>query len=225
MTAKAHYYPQIFDAPDMQRAREIILTNEGPGADTESRWAGETPYVLELIRQAVDLEPRSVVLDYGCGLGRLSKAMIDAAGCSVIGLDISTQMLNLGQSYVQSERFIPVGPAQLDILVSAGLRVDAVIAVWVLQHCFSPATEIERMRRSLAVSGRGFVLNMRVRAVPAVVQSSEAPAFHWANDQQDVAALLRDAFEVTAEGLPDATRTPNMADAGAFWMSLKPRTT
>ena len=43
----ALYYPQIFDVADEQRARNIILTPEGPDADTETRWAGETPYVME----------------------------------------------------------------------------------------------------------------------------------------------------------------------------------
>ena len=39
----------------------------------------------------------------------------------------------------------------------------------------------------------------------------------------DVAELLRTEFSVQAEGTPDRSRTPNMADVGAYWMSLRQR--
>ena len=220
----ARYYPEIFSKPDLDSAKQIILTDEGPGAGTEARWATETPYVLGLIERAVGLRQDMVVLDYGCGVGRMAKAMIEASGCSVIGLDISDDMLRLAVDYVGSDRFIAVTPAQFDTLCRAGLRVDAAISVWVLQHCFAPADDIARMRRGLAAGGNGFVLNMPKRAVPAVIDAAgQAGRFTWAGDGIDVAALLRNAFAVAAEGVPDAARTPNMADAGAFWMHLRPR--
>ncbi len=221
----ARYYPEIFDAADLRRAKEIILTEEGPGADSETRWALETPYVLELIGQAFDLSSGMLVLDYGCGVGRLAKAMIESTGCAVIGLDISARMRALACEYVASDRFVAVSPAQFDMLVGAGLRVDAVIAVWVLQHCFAPAADIARMRAGLALHGAGFVLNMPKRAVPAVIRDSDQQGkFTWAQDGIDVAGLLRAEFGVVAEGEPDTARVPNMADAGAYWFALRHRT-
>lgn len=215
------YYPEIFDAPDLTSAKEIILTPEGPGADTESRWAVETPYVLELITNALGLTPEMVVLDYGCGIGRMAKAMIDASGCSVIGIDISPNMRAMASDYVQSDRFLAVSPQQFDMMVGAGLQVDAAISIWVLQHCYAPADDIERIRGGLTVDGRAFILNMPKRAVPAVLdQADSATDFIWASDGIDVASLLRESFLVQSEGTPDPAQTPNMADAGAFWMSL-----
>lgn len=226
---RALYFPQIFEANDMRRAREIILTNEGPGADTDSRWAKETPYVLELVLGALPLGPTSLVLDYGCGIGRIAKAMIEATGCAVIGVDISANMRRLAPEYVGSERFIPVSPEQLERLIESGVRVDAAIAIWVLQHCALPADDIGRISRSLAPNGRFFVLNMRKRAVPAVIEPGEAgqseTKFLWFADEVDVAEILRGTFEVAAEGEPDKSRTPNMADVGCYWMTLKPRPT
>ncbi len=221
----ARYYPEIFDAADLKRAKEIILTDEGPGADSETRWSLETPYVMEVMDQALGLNADMVVLDYGCGVGRLAKAMIEAKGCAVIGLDISARMRDLARDYVASDRFITMSPGQFDLMVGAGLRVDAVIAVWVLQHSFAPAADIARIGRGLAAHGGGFVLNMPKRAVPAVIQG-ESPngAFTWAHDGVDVAALLRAEFHVAAEGEPDKARAPNMADAGAYWLSLRHRT-
>lgn len=217
------YYPEIFDVADLKGAREIILTDEGPGADSETRWALETPYVMALLGEALDLRAEMVVLDYGCGIGRLAKAMIEGFGCSVIGVDISASMRALAGGYVGSERFMAVSPAQFDVLTGAGLRVDAALAVWVLQHCLAPGEDIARIGRGLVAGGGVFVLNMPKRAVPAVVPGApdEPGRFVWAGDGIDVAALLRGEFAVAAEGTPDPSRAPNMADAGAFWMSLR----
>jgi len=217
----ARYHTEIFDVADLQRAKEIILTNEGPDATTEARWAIETPYVMELMTKTFSLRSDMVVLDYGCGVGRMAKAMIDASGCSVIGLDISPSMRRLAGDYVRSDRFFAVSPGQYDIMVRAGFRVHVAIAVWVLQHCLAPAEDIARIRRSLIADGKAFVLNMPKRAVPAVFDGTGK--FAWARDGIDVAALLRTEFRVQAEGTPDKSRTPNMADAGAFWMELRQR--
>ena len=215
----ARYFPEIFNVKDLPHARDVILTGEGSGADTDTRWERETPYVLELVREQVALGPRTLVLDYGCGIGRIAKAMIEATGCAVIGVDISPGMRALAVDYVASDRFVVVSPGQYDLLVGAGLRVQAAIAIWVLQHCFAPADDIARIGRGLGADGRLFVLNMPKRAVPAV---RDGKSFFWAWDGIDVGALLRSAFNVEAAGSPDAARTPNMADAGAFWMALRP---
>lgn len=218
----AHYYPAIFDAPDLDAAKRIILTDEGPGADTVTRWAHETPYVLELARDACGIGPDSVVLDYGCGVGRMARALIEATGCFVIGVDISASMRALAPRYVASPRFVALSPEQFDALADAGLRVDAALAIWVLQHCLTPAEDIARLRAGLRDGGRVFVLNMSHRAVPAAVaQDGAPPAFAWVSDAVDVPALLRAAFAVLAEGAPDPARTPNMGDAGTLWLALR----
>ncbi len=215
------YYPEVFTVSNIERAKSIILTSEGPGAETEIRWERETPYVLELISHVIALRPGMVVLDYGCGIGRLAKAMIDASGCSVIGVDISSAMLALAQDYVDSDRFVGLLPQQFDVLVRAGLQTDAFISVWVLQHCFAPADDIARIRSGLRAASQGFVLNLSQRAVPAMAENpTVADGFTWAPDPIDIASLLRDAFVVTGEGSPDLTRAPEMGGCGTFWMGL-----
>jgi SAM-dependent methyltransferase len=221
---QATYFPDVFNVRDIEHAKRVILTDEGSGADTNARWTIETPYVMELIAGALALRRDMIVLDYGCGIGRLAKAIIEAFGCCVVGVDISASMRELAAAYVGSEQFVVLAPVQFDALVRGGLRVNAAIAVWVLQHCFAPADDIARIGRSLAPDGRMFVLNMPKRAVPAVLEGKSAEhGFVWALDGIDVTALLRGAFRVEAEGEPDKSRTPNMADAGAYWMSLRLR--
>ena len=218
---RLRYYPGIFEVGDLETAKAVILTNEGPGADTDTRWALETPYVIEMIGQSLAPGPGAVVLDYGCGVGRLAKAMIEAFGCRVIGVDISAAMRTLSVGYVDDDRFVVLSPPQLDGLVGAGLRVHGAISVWVLQHCFSPADDIARIDRAMAAGSRGFILNMNSRAVPTVPDEPGSPSiFRWASDGVDVAALLRGVFNIDGEGAPDGARTPNMASVGALWMSF-----
>jgi SAM-dependent methyltransferase len=217
----ALYYPEIFNVADIHAAKDVILTNEGPGADTETRWSIETPYVMSLIAGALALTTDTLVLDYGCGIGRMAKAMIEATGCSVIGVDISASMRMLANDYVASERFTALSPQQFDRLASSGLRVDAAISVWVLQHCFAPADDIARIHRGLVPGGGCFILNMPKRAVPARRTETAEANFDWLQDGIDVRALLRGAFKVEAEGEPNQPGLPNMADAGAYWMRLR----
>lgn len=219
----ARYMPEIFSVPDLAQARAIILTPEGPGGDTETRWAHETPYLRDLIQAQLGLRPGHVLIDFGCGVGRLAKPLIEATGCSVIGVDISPEMRALAMDYVGSDRFLAVSPAQLDFLTKAGLRAEAAIAIWVLQHCLDPAKEIARIECSLAPGGGCFVLNMPKRAIPALLEQGGARSFAWASDGVDVAALLRGQFEPGATGVAGGPGVPHMGDAGAYWMRLHRR--
>jgi SAM-dependent methyltransferase len=220
MSRKVQYFPGIFEVKDLEAAKAIILTDEGLGADTATRWELETPYVARLISQHLNLEPGTLLLDYGCGIGRLARPLIEQFGCHVIGVDISASMRVLAPTYVNDERFSIVSPAQFDALVEKGLRIDAAISVWVLQHCFDPAQDVARIRRGLRPDGTAFVLNMRKRAVPAVEAAQSAPQFHWVADSHDVFAILRASFAVEAEGDVETDAAPNMADAGSAWMRL-----
>ena len=202
----ATYAPRVFDARDVDEARRIILTAEA-GTTTDSRWQLETPYLTDRIADQFALDDQHVVLDYGCGLGRMAKALIDRFGCWVIGVDMSASMRQLAPGYAQSVRFSVVSPQVLDVLVARGLRVDAALAIWVIQHAARADIEIERLARALAPRGGLFVANNLRRAVPTDKG--------WADDGVDVGAQLARAFEPVWQGrlprevggdvLPDAS--------------------
>jgi len=198
MTKQLTYNPDIFSVGDVAAAKAIILTDE-EGVDSGTRWQIETPYLAELIGQELAPRPEQVVVDYGCGIGRLAKEMIERFGCTVIGVDISANMRALAAAYVGSERFFACAPVMLDELVARGLRADAAIAVWVLQHCFAPADDVERLRAALVHGGRLLVVNNRDRAVPTVESN-------WVHDGIDIRALLESRFKPQTHGRLDPAR-------------------
>ncbi len=224
MTEKLYYYPEIFNLQNEQDARAIILTNEGPGADTETRWAQETPYIVNLLNAHLMPGPGDLILDYGCGIGRLAKALIQHCGCHVIGVDISPEMRRLSLDYVGSERFTAVSPEILDSIIASGLRVSGAFCIWVLQHCFAPDRDIAKIKAALHGDGKFFVVNMPQRAIPVRRETTrddtESNKFGWSSDNINVRDLLTGAFTVTAAGNIDMTMIPSPADVGAYWMSL-----
>lgn len=175
---EATYSPAIFDVISLQEAKRIILTPEE--STTEQRWERETPYLLSLIEHSIPLSDQSVVLDYGCGIGRMSKALIDRFGCRVIGADISRSMRMLAVNYVASPRFIACDP---DSEWLETTKFDLALTIWVLQHCYQPQYDIDRIRRALKPGGYLLVVNDRQRIVPCREVT-------WVNDGKDVAEML-----------------------------------
>ena len=60
---KVQYFPGVFEVRDLESAKAIILTNEGPGADTATRWALETSYVTALIAEHLHLKNGDLLLE------------------------------------------------------------------------------------------------------------------------------------------------------------------
>jgi len=133
MSAPLTYNPNVFAVANLAQAKAIILTDED-GVDSDTRWQAETPYLADLIGQEIAPQPGQLVIDYGCGIGRLAKEMIARFDCFVLGVDISAHMRSLAAAYVESDKFTVCAPAMLDDLAARGLRADAAISVWVLQH-------------------------------------------------------------------------------------------
>lgn len=182
-----NYHPGFFDAHDLHDARERILTAEI--SSTDFRWEKETPYLVELILRELEIKHGGLVLDYGCGIGRIARELC-AKGAKVIGVDISPQMRALAAGYVNAPgRFLAVSPEELDLLVANGLRFEAGYAVWVLQHCFNPAEDLNRIFNAMKPNARLLVTNnLALRVIP--VQEAQA----WANDGLDIWRELTNYF-------------------------------
>jgi SAM-dependent methyltransferase len=195
MSAPLTYNPNVFAVANMAQAKAIILTDED-GVDSNTRWQAETPYLADLIAKEIAPQPGQLIIDYGSGIGRLAKEMIARFDCFVLGVDISANMRSLAAAYVDSDKFTVCAPAMLDDLAARGLRADAAISVWVLQHCFDPDTDIDRLRNALIHTARLLVVNNRARAVPTVEKS-------WVHDGIDIREKLEARFKPLSHGLLD----------------------
>jgi SAM-dependent methyltransferase len=179
------YRPEVFDVPDEAAARAIILTPSG-GTDTGARWELETPYLVRLAIDELQLRPGMRVVDYGCGIGRLARELIASTHCTVVGVDISASMRRLAVDHVRSAAFEVLDPEAFAARSAAGARADAAIACWVLQHCLEPSRDIASLFDAMRPGARLLVVNNRLRAVPGDTG--------WVNDGIDIAALLDARF-------------------------------
>lgn len=183
----SNYWPEKFDVADLDEAVRIILTPED-GTSPKERWEKETPPMADLFESLFDLGPDSVVLDYGCGIGRLSRELIERTGCGVVGVDISRSMRALSHIYTKSENFFSCSREWLRVLSSAGFRVDHACSVWVLQHCENPEEDIELIFHILAEGGTFCVVNLNTRCLPT--------SNGWEDDGIDVETILKERFKL-----------------------------
>ena len=118
---KPIFRPQVFQARSISDAMRIVVTRE-EGTTTDERWRKETPYLVEDSGKHLGIGPESCVLDYGCGIGRLAKGLIERFGCRVVGVDFSPSMRLLAPEYVLSERFTVWPPEVLETMIGKGFR-------------------------------------------------------------------------------------------------------
>lgn len=198
------YNPGIFDTQDIEAAKGIILTPE-LGLTTDERWETETPYLMTLIER-LNLDRGSVVLDFGCGIGRLSKAILEKYNCTVIGLDISMNMRAMANIYVNNNNFSSIAPSALHLL---GGRIDAVISVWALQHVLSLTNEIDNINFMLKKAGKLFVVNERRRFVPTDKG--------WMDDSADIFIELQRSFKTDEINVLDGSIVAKDVPSRSFW--------
>lgn len=181
------YDPSTFDVENMDDAKSIILTPE-LGQSTETRWEKETPFIAEDIGNYFGFRPYNhpVVLDFGCGIGRLSRELVTNHDCTVLGLDISTSMRRLSLEYVDHDNYTPVSRKLFEEMVINGLKVDCCLAVWVLQHSIDVERDLRLIRRALKENGLLYIANNELSVIP----TNEG----WHFNGVDIRNILRQEF-------------------------------
>jgi SAM-dependent methyltransferase len=137
------YRPDVFDVASEAHARQIILTPER-GTTTDERWQKETPFLVEDISKHLSLTANTCLLDYGCGIGRLAKPLIEKHDCRVVGVDVSPSMRLLAPGHVLSDRFLIWSPEVLDQMIAKGFRADAAIT----STCAPPSAKPSKKKTS-----------------------------------------------------------------------------
>lgn len=200
------YNPSVFEVRSIEEAKRIALTDEG--MPTDERWERETPYLGEEIAFFLRPTESSLLLDYGCGIGRMAKDLIARCGCSVLGVDISQSMRQLAPGYVLSGKFAACASASFDAMVRAGLRLDGAIAIWSLQHSPNVEEDIARLDGALKPGAALFVCNVLHAAIPT--------NRGWVDTGFDIKALLADAFDQVEIASMSRARTSAQIARAAF---------
>jgi 2-polyprenyl-3-methyl-5-hydroxy-6-metoxy-1,4-benzoquinol methylase len=207
------YDPGMFNVRSLREAQHVIMTPQG-GATSMQRWSKETPYESQRASELLGLTPTHLVLDHGCGVGRIAREVILRTGCTVIGADISPSMRQLAVGYVGSSRFSAVSLDVLRELIRRGLRFDAVMSIWVLMHLPRPAEEIALFHEALRPGGLLYAISaVRERALPTT------RGYVSVNDGIDVPQLLRETFDELHYGAPSEAIIP-AAIAKLFFIGL-----
>jgi len=169
----------VFLCRTAEQARSIILTPEAD-LNTNQRWDRETAYLIDRIEWRDD---DRLIIDYGCGIGRMMKPSIP----TVLGVDISPTMRAHGVGYLQDRHDCAfVSPECMQLLIERGLRAQGAMAIWSLQHVLDPDATIRLLFNALVVGSSLYVVNRDNRYVPARNDGD----FTWVNDGVDIGERL-----------------------------------
>lgn len=95
----------MFNPKNINEAKGWV-TGDCNGLDTERRWKAETPVLIQILANRVDLlskgdEPFRV-LDYGCGPGRLAKGLLkERERVQVVCVDNSADMRKIARQELE----------------------------------------------------------------------------------------------------------------------------
>lgn len=175
------YDASVFVCATSEEAQSVILQPEivlppdhsaGMWLTTKERWQRETAYLAETIEWPDDTR---LVIDYGCGIGRMMKVTAPAT----IGVDISPSMRAQGEEYLLRRQDCGfVSPGLFGLLIERGLRAQGAMAIWSLQHVLSPTDVIRSIFNALLPGAPFYVINRDNRVVPAMPDGRLA----WVND-------------------------------------------
>jgi SAM-dependent methyltransferase len=190
------YNPNIFNTTSIDEAKKIILTKQS-NIDTDERWEKETKFLTEDISKFFSgFDENSIIIDFGCGIGRLSKELIKKFNCRVIGIDISDSMRIMAKEYVNHSKFDVISPEEFRKKILNNFQVNGIISIWVLQHSFDPISEIKLLKSALKSNGLLYILNNKVSAVP----TNQG----WKNNGIDIFNILKLNFDLLElSQLPD----------------------
>lgn len=113
-----------------------MVVGDSNGTPMEVRYQEETPLFARKILGLLRSTP-NVIVDYGCGCGRISKEILKQnPGQQILGIEPSLEMRELAMENIEDGNFICVDINECKSYIFA----DVVVLVFVLQHV--PAIEI-----------------------------------------------------------------------------------
>lgn len=150
-------YLAEFNHKSLQKAKASILWFDG--------WSAATAATARILNDLGLLGDGLSVVDYGCGIGRISRAILETSRAHVIAVDRSPEMLRHARQYIPSQYFSSrrvelLSDLQLiDRVSQLSCTIDSVILIEVLQHIPEPVLDevLPALFALLVPNGRLFV--------------------------------------------------------------------
>jgi SAM-dependent methyltransferase len=170
MTGTADQMREFWDARAREDAWYFVDSRLEYGNPDEDRFwrAGEEVVDLLLDIAGVSIQPSDVVVDIGCGLGRLTRAVAGRAK-KAIGVDVSSEMLARAREHnseIENVEWLQGDGHSLAGIADAS--VDAVISHVVFQHIPDPEITLGYVREMGRVLRKGGWAAFQVSTDPAV---------------------------------------------------------
>ena len=144
--------------------------------------------LVNMVLNKLQISEGNTVIDYGCGIGRISKDLLEKINCTVVGVDISKSMRALAEFYCNSETFMSCSTTSLKNLTNTGFRANQAFCIWVLQHAEDPLYDLQLLHDVLLDGGHFLVLNLDGRCLPT--------SGGWKNDNINVKLEIEKIFKV-----------------------------
>ena len=186
------YIKEMFDPISIEHAKQICLT---PSSTDPDKFITETNFFIEFLIDNKYVTDTTLVADFGCGVGRVTKRLIEEVGCNITGFDISAAMLNTAVEYIDNQKFIP--HMYRKNIQYTGDKFDIVIASFVLQHSEHPEYDIKFIKQQLKENGLFVVVNEPVRYVPSNIDQNGY--IIWNDDGISIWHEIEKEFELIGE--------------------------
>lgn len=183
-----NYISQIFVPTSLEHAKNICLT---PDQSDPDKFILETNFFINFLKENNLVLPETYVADFGCGMGRVSKQLIEQIGCNVTGFDISFPMLLTAKNYINSDKFT-AKKYNKNINEQYNERFDIIISSFVLQHSEHPEIDINFIKRSLKSDGVFILINEDKRYLPVDIKNNSVV---WHDDGIIIKDMISKYFE------------------------------
>lgn len=159
------FNPDYFNVDSLESAKKLSLE-----LDEYETWEEQTDWTIDILKASRTIDKDSTFVDWGVGVGRLSKAVIETFNCNVVGVDTSPSMLRYSEEYVDSKKYSTL---TLDQFKKDNIqnKFTHAISAWSLQHSPTSQYDISFLTRAMIASGKLFIVDSFSKKIPKLLEA------------------------------------------------------